>query len=421
MRIWASACLLLCLPASASAAGLFSAVHPTLACGDDAILRTLSDRTIAAQQSPASRRTLIRQGDCHNVTPDIRWEKIANRNGLPLMRRVPPVPGLPPLYFMTGDIVPIGSVPSPAAEERPALRAPVAPPAPAAVDTPTPTGPQHTEADDSPPPAPPVIVQQAETPRPTDIFFMTCGFQKLGSLILTLMLVCGTGWIMVLILRACWLMARRRRAIRICLELAQRHSAMLGRWYQNAHDTTAAAHSHTSWPTYLDRFVRSTLLPTLTRQGYHTLWPSIHKTVQGHITTLAASTSSKPAVAITPCTYHQDMNQAEYAAFCSQWIEKAGWDTHPPVATGLGSVIQCNRNNLKMLVHCWMDRKPVHDDVIWQGIKEKTDSKASVGAIVSNAPYTQEALQLGKKHRIFLLHHEDVFKFVSGIEVPDVA
>ncbi|AHI26237.1 restriction endonuclease [Komagataeibacter xylinus E25] len=91
------------------------------------------------------------------------------------------------------------------------------------------------------------------------------------------------------------------------------------------------------------------------------------------------------------------------------------------MATGLGSVIQCNRNNLKMLVHCWMDRKPVHEDVIWQGIKEKTDSKASVGAIVSNAPYTQEALLLGKKHRIFLLHHEDVFKFVSGIEVPDVA
>ncbi|MBE7729732.1 restriction endonuclease, partial [Komagataeibacter sp. FXV3] len=139
MRIWASACLLLCLPASASAAGLFTAVHPTLACGDDAILRTLSDRAIAAQQSPAARKTLIRQGDCHSVTPDIRWEKIANRNGLPLMRRVPPVPGLPPLYFMTGDIAPVGAVTAMAAEDRPAPHVPLAPPAPAApaaVDTP---------------------------------------------------------------------------------------------------------------------------------------------------------------------------------------------------------------------------------------------------------------------------------------------
>ncbi|GBQ62131.1 restriction endonuclease [Komagataeibacter swingsii] len=423
MRIWASACLLLCLPASASAAGLFSAVHPTLACGDDAILRALSDQAISTQQSPAWRKTLIRQGDCHNVTPDVRWEKIANRNGLPLMRRVPPVPGLPPLYFMTGAIAPIGSVPATAATEHPLSRPPaVQQPAPPAADTPTPTGPQHTEADDAPPAPPPVIVQQAETPRPTDIFFMTRGFQKLGSLILTLMLVCGAGWVMVLILRAGWLMARRRKAVRACLELAQRHSAMLGRWYQNAHDTPVTSPSHTSWATYLDRFTRSTLLPTLTRHGYHALWPSICRTVQGHITTMAASTAIRPpAAAVTPSTYHQDMNQAEYAAFCSQWIEKAGWDTRPPVATGLGSVIQCNRNNLKMLVHCWMDRKPVHEDVIWQGIKEKTDSKASVGAIVSNAPYTQEALLLGKKHRIFLLHHEDVFKFVSGIEVPDVA
>ncbi|GCE79827.1 restriction endonuclease [Komagataeibacter oboediens] len=424
MRIWASACLLLCLPASASAAGLFSAVHPTLACGDDAILRTLSDRTISTQQSPAWRRTLMRQGDCHNVTPDIRWEKIANRNGLPLMRRVPPVPGLPPLYFMTGEIAPIAPGPTVAvaSEDRTPPRTPIAPPAPVAPMADTPTGPQHTEAEDSPPATPPVIVQPAETPRPTDIFFMTRGFQKLGSLILTLMLVCGTGWVMVLVLRATWRMARRRKAINICVELAQRHSPMLGRWYQNAHDTRPGSASHTSWGTYLDRFAHGTILPTLTRHGYNTLWPDIHKTVYGHITAMAARTASKPpATAIPPSTYHQDMNQAEYAAFCSQWIEKAGWEIHPPVATGLGSVIQCNRNNLKMLVHCWMDRKPVHDDVILQGIKEKTDCKASVGAIVSNAPYTQEALMLGKKHRIFLLHHEDIFKFVSGIEVPDVA
>ncbi|MBV1832236.1 restriction endonuclease, partial [Komagataeibacter sp. AV436] len=109
MRIWASACLLLWLPASASAAGLFSATHPTLACGDDAALRALSDPAQLAQHSAAWRRTLLRQGDCHAVTPDIKWEKIANRNGLPLMRRVPPVPGLAPLYFMTGDITPFGA------------------------------------------------------------------------------------------------------------------------------------------------------------------------------------------------------------------------------------------------------------------------------------------------------------------------
>lgn len=100
---------------------------------------------------------------------------------------------------------------------------------------------------------------------------------------------------------------------------------------------------------------------------------------------------------------------------------KGGMGNPPPVATGLGSVIHGSRNGLKMLVHCWIDRKPVHDDVIWQGIKEKTESRADIGAIVSNAPYTQEALLLGKKHRIFLLHHEDIYKFVSGIEVPDVA
>ncbi|MCE2564482.1 restriction endonuclease [Komagataeibacter sp. FNDCF1] len=416
MRIWASACLLLCLPASASAAGLFGATHPTLACGDDAILRSLSDHAITAQQSTTWRKTLFRQGDCHQVTPDIRWEKIANRNGLPLMRRVPPVPGLPPLYFMTGDIAPLapaGPI-SPLAERRAA-------PVPAATI-------DHPPAPDTPTPEPrkihmpaPVIVQHAETPLPTDLFFMTRGFQKLGSLILTLMLAGGAGWVMLRIMRTCWIMARRRTASRLCLALAEQHRPMLARWYQQAQAAGGAA-STAAWEMHVERFAHSTLIPALARRGRSALWPGIQKSVQAHITTLAAGTVRKPPVdPITPGFYHQDMNQEEYAAFCSQWIEKAGWEIRPPVATGLGSVIQGQRNSLRMLVHCWIDRRPVHDDVILQGIKEKTDSKAHIGAIVSNAPYTQEALLLGKKHRIFLLHHEDIFKFVSGIEVPDVA
>ncbi|QHC35690.1 restriction endonuclease [Komagataeibacter xylinus] len=418
MRIWASACLLLWLPASASAAGLFSATHPTLACGDDAALRALSDAAEVARHPPAWRRTLLRQGDCHAVTPDIKWEKIANRNGLPLMRRVPPVPGLAPQYFMTGDITPIGA-PAPA----PVHVTP--PPAPTIVETPTPEGPQQQAEDDTPPPAPPVIVQNRETPLPTDLFFMTRGFQKLGSLILTLMLITGAGWIMMRVLRTIWVMARRRKAIGTCLQLAERHRPMLARWYQQAEDeanATTLPHSRTPWSTHVERFTRTTLLPALARDGQSALWPAIHKTVCTHLTTLAANTARTPsATVLTPGIYHQDMNQAEYAAFCSQWIEKAGWEIRPPVATGLGSVIHCSRNGLKMLVHCWIDRKPVHDDVIWQGIREKTESRADIGAIVSNAPYTQEALLLGKKHRIFLLHHEDIYKFVSGIEVPDVA
>ncbi|ATU71841.1 hypothetical protein [Komagataeibacter rhaeticus] len=414
MRIWASACLLLCLPAGASAAGLFGVTHPTLACGDDVILRSLSDHTITAQQSPAWRRTLFRQGDCHLVTPDVRWEKIANRNGLPLMRRVPPMPGLPPLYFMTGDITPLapplaGPAATPAERHAPA---PLTPPHP----TPEPTAPDAPLAH----PVAPVIVQHAETPLPTDIFFMTRGFQKLGSLILTLMLAGGAAWVMILILRAGWRMTRRRGAIRQCMELAERHRPMLARWYRQAQAGNGP--SHTPWETHVERFTHATLIPALARSGRGASWPGIRRAVLAHITTMAAGTPGRPQDgSITPGFYHQDMNQEEYAAFCSQWIEKAGWETHPPVATGLGTVIQGHRNNLKMLVHCWMDRRPVHDDVILQGIKEKTDSKANIGAIVSNAPYTQEALLLGKKHRIFLLHHEDIFKFVSGIEVPDVA
>ncbi|MEZ7135538.1 restriction endonuclease [Komagataeibacter sp. SM21] len=411
MRVWACACLLLYLPASASAAGLYSAPRPTLACEDDAALRTLSDHTQMATQSPAQRQTLIRQGNCHAVTPDIRWEKIANRNGLPLMRRVPPEPGLPPLYFMTDDIAPL---PAPPASTQPHAAGHDADPVAAAA----PPADQPVAPD-----APAVIVQPMETPQPTDLFFMTRGFQKLGSLVLTLMLAGGAGWVLILILRAGRIMIQRRRAVRICMELAERHRPMLARWYMQARTTTTLPRSRTPWNTQVERFMRTTTIPALESQGLGPLWPAIRKRVHASITAMAAGAATNPPdrPAITPGTYHKGMNQAEYAAFCSHWIEKAGWETRPPVATGLGSDIHCSRNGLKMLVHCWIDHKPVHDDVIWQGIRGKVDGRTDIGIIVSNAPYTQEALALGKKHRVFLLHHEEVFRFVSGIEVPDVA
>ncbi|GAB6966665.1 hypothetical protein JCM25156A_07020 [Komagataeibacter kakiaceti JCM 25156] len=413
MRVWATACLLMCLSASANATGLFGATHPTLACGDDAALRALS---APPADTPAlmARATLIRQGNCHTVTPDTRWEKIANRNGLPLMRRVPPEPGLPPLYFMTGDIAPLPTTPASPAPPAGGHNAGHAP----APDTEIPAPDAVAPPEDTRPAAPTVIVQPVDTPLSSDIFFKTWGFQKLGSLILTLMLA-GTGaWVLVVILRACRRMVQKRRAMKICLEQVARHRPMLARWYAQARNTTA----RTAWDTQMAHFARTTLVPALDRQGLALLWPAIHKGVQAHMTTLAAQDARTPAATpVQPELYHPDMNQAQYAALCSQWIEKAGWETHPPLATGLGSVIHCRRHGLKMLAHCWIDDKPVGDDVILQGIREKTDGKAGIGIIISNAPYTQDALQLGRKHRVFLLHHEDVFKFASGIEVPDVA
>ncbi|MCE2575133.1 restriction endonuclease [Komagataeibacter sp. FNDCR2] len=414
MRVWATACLLMCLSASANAAGLFGATHPTLACGDDAVLRALSAPAPAGMQTPTARATLIRQGNCHTVTPDTRWEKIANRNGLPLMRRVPPEPGLPPLYFMTGEIAPLPAAPAGPtlpASARDAGRAPLP-------DTEAPSPDATAHGEETRAITPPVIVQPVETPLSSDIFFKTWGFQKLGSLILTLMLAGAGAWVLVVIVRACRRMIQRRRAAKICLEQVDRHRPMLARWHAQAQGMTA----RTAWDAQMAHFARMTLVPALDRHGLALLWPAIRKGVEAHMTTQAARGARKPpATPVTPEFYHPDMNQAQYAAFCSQWIEKAGWETHPPLATGLGSVIHCRRNGLKMLAHCWIDRKPVADDVILQGIREKTDSRDSIGIIISNAPYTQDALLLGRKHHIFLLHHEDVFQFASGIEVPDVA
>ncbi|MDT8872803.1 hypothetical protein RAA17_21215 [Komagataeibacter rhaeticus] len=290
MRIWASACLLLCLPAGASAAGLFGVTHPTLACGDDVILRSLSDHTITAQQSPAWRRTLFRQGTAIWSRPMSGGERSPTATGCRSCAACPHA-GAAAALFHDRDITPCPPLAGPAAT--PAERhapAPLTPPHP----TPEPTAPDAPLAH----PVAPVIVQHTETPLPTDIFFMTRGFQKLGSLILTLMLAGGAAWVMVLILRAGWRMTRRRGAIRQCMELAERHRPMLVRWYRQAQAGNGP--SHTPWETHVERFTHATLIPALARSGRGASWPGIRRAVLAHITTMAAGTSPAPRTVPSP-------------------------------------------------------------------------------------------------------------------------
>ncbi|WP_167400134.1 restriction endonuclease [Novacetimonas maltaceti] len=422
MRIWAFACLLLCLPVHAQAGSAYRVKHPTVACGDDLAIKALNDRTNPHLTDPQWRQAMMVQGQCYTVAPDMRWEKIANRNGLPLLRRNPAVPGMPPLYFMASDISDI-SAPPPAAPGK-------------AADGPTPlptpampaegTDPQATDNAASPQAAP-VIIAHTDPPAPTDLFFMTGGFQKLGSMLLSALLALGAGWILWVVYRMIMAFVGRRAALRQATALVERNAGLLIQRRLHAHEGQAA-HGKTpaqQWQGEVGRFCRTTLLPALAHDGREQYWPAIERKVQARIE--AVSTRARPRpdlrlVTSSTAPYHADMTSAQYVSYCMGLLEKADWDTRLSGNAGqAATVIVATKDGLSMVVQCWTERRPVEEETVRQCIAARAGLSARIAVVVSNAPYTQQAIQLGKSSRVFVLHHEELQKFASQVEAPQVA
>ena len=101
---------LLQTPASAQNAGGdqardASTQAPTTACVDPRVTIMLTDGALSHRHGARWRARQSRRGRCFAIQPGEHWERIYGvRGGLVIMRRTPPSPGVPPLYFRVGSL-----------------------------------------------------------------------------------------------------------------------------------------------------------------------------------------------------------------------------------------------------------------------------------------------------------------------------
>ncbi len=70
-----------------------------IACVDPRAVLALTDPALLARRTWRWRKAVERSGRCERIASDTRWEPIYAKGTLLLMRRSPPRPGTPPLYF----------------------------------------------------------------------------------------------------------------------------------------------------------------------------------------------------------------------------------------------------------------------------------------------------------------------------------
>nr|WP_321984626.1 restriction endonuclease [uncultured Lichenicoccus sp.] len=95
--------VVLLLAGHAAHAASYRIVSAVNACIDPKAALALGDAALVSQHSSAWQAATQRQGHCVVIRPGARWERILANGASMLLRRTPPLPGLPPLYFPAGN------------------------------------------------------------------------------------------------------------------------------------------------------------------------------------------------------------------------------------------------------------------------------------------------------------------------------
>ncbi len=97
---------------AAAPAGGAEIARPAVACVDPKATYVLTG-TRPSRRNARWRAGVGRRGRCFAVQPGEHWERIYGVGGLTLMRRTPPQPGVPPLFFRDSALSGAASVPLP--------------------------------------------------------------------------------------------------------------------------------------------------------------------------------------------------------------------------------------------------------------------------------------------------------------------
>ena len=356
--------LFLSAPTASLADELFHTRTPVFACSEPHATWT-SNRMAESHRTAATRPV----GHCFVVSPGERWEKIAGRDGLLLLRRTPAMAGEPPLFFRAGDV---------------ARRADAAT-APVPADTASPAG--STRARWLPPV--PLLVAGLATAGLGGRWFST----RLGA------------------------RGRRRRALQIArTEIAAQRQRLQIKRFQLVGTDDYGTVDLRKWQQEKGYFCKTRLLPMLSAAGLDGQWAGIERDVDRGIELAAAEPSAGAATQAgfvsDPQVFDARMDPIDYERHCAMLLRRAGWAARVTVASGdQGTDVLAKRNGKLLVVQCKLYRSAVGNAAVQQVSAARLHQRAQFAAVVSNARFTPAAKQLARTNGVHLLHHEELRNF----------
>ena len=413
--------VVLLLAGHGAQAASYRVVSPVYACIDRHAAVVLGDAGPGDVLASPRNMAIRRQGHCLSIVPGARWERILSTGGLVLLRRAPPVPGLPPLYFRAdavaevtdngfadpsspGGPAPDGNVPAAdpghglaassasgatvAASEPPIVTEPLLPPAP------LPTNLALT--------APQAETDQSLTAVTTNSVNLAKAMQQ-GYVVGFLAAMLLLALVVAVLAVVAWTLLRNARAAR--------DAGFIG----------------------VDRDGAGGLSPILAggpgggssggSSRIRRLVMTDERRKEAPVEVIDASGSQSTQTTPPPATHRSALpplvpppprDPSGYRAHCIALLEAAGWRTTlRPVGSQPMPDLVAERDGRVLTLLCLPAEPAVDEDSIELACVGRDRRQADMAAIVSNASFTAASKLLATQTGIVLLHEDELAAFAA--------
>lgn len=382
--------VVLLLAGHAAHAASYRIVSAVTACIDPAATLVLGDAALIARRPAAWRAAVEQRGQCVTIRPGADWERILSTGPLILLRRTPPQPGLPPLYFRNGTVTSVQDpVPGMVAAGTTDPLAPVAaaddriateplPPVAAASQSTRPETPPMPAAQGNPDST---LMDVAANPSNLDRAMQqgyVVGFvAAMLLLVLLVMVIAGIIWTIL-----------RTRLFR--------DVGMPGFTPQITSGLSPALAAGAGTPTLTRRVVLTEERPA------------------AGMATASAQQLSTPGLALPPVVPPPPVDASDYRRHCIAMLDAAGWQTSVREVDGKDTPdLVAERDGRVMALQCLPMEPAVDEDAIDCACMARERQRADIAAVVTNASFTGSAKRLALQTGVVLLHADELASFAA--------
>lgn len=323
---------LLALPAAGRADDLLHVTVPVVACSDLRSSRALESGAAGSHRS----------AHCFTVLPAQRWERIAGRDGMLLLRRVPAATGEPPLFFRPADVSRSAAMPAAA-------------PARTTAGSPDDGG---------------------------------SGFRPGPLPVIALIVMVAAAALAGRRLTARWAIRRRRaRAIGIATgEIMSQQRRLQIKKLQLVGADDYGTVDLGKWRQEKQYFCRTRILALLAAAGLDDQWPLIRDETGDRLEQAASQPfEAGPAperFASDPRVFDPRMDPIDYERHCAMLLRASGWDTQLTVASGdQGTDVLARRKGSVLVVQCKLYRNSVGNAAVQQVSAARLHQRANFAAV----------------------------------------
>jgi restriction system protein len=173
------------------------------------------------------------------------------------------------------------------------------------------------------------------------------------------------------------------------------------------------------WEAEKQYYLKTRILPQIEAKGLMEWYGSVAFTIERLIEEaaqrpLASGDLEVVAFLSDPEIFDARMDPLDYERHCALQLEKAGWSTRLTATTGdQGADVIAHRNGKILVVQCKLYSQPVGNDAVQQVHAARSFQSADIAAVVSNQPFTKSARELANVNGVYLLHHEELCRFIG--------